>query len=71
MRRVIRFYKLTGHDTWTLAGNISDALGYGYDDKHEGCIVNGCGMDMGFAVVYSLSAKLYSGDGYQLHSSWL
>jgi hypothetical protein len=77
MRRTIRFYKIatsreTGHqETWDLSGNIADALEYGYNDKREGVTVNGCGMDMGFHVVYSLSTLLFDGDGYQLHSSWL
>ena len=76
MRRVIRFYKIatsaeTGEqETWDLSGNIAKALEYGYNEKYEGVIVNGCGMDMGFHVVYSLSDKLFT-DGYQLTSSWL
>lgn len=27
--------------------------------KHDGLTVNGCGMDMGFSVVYNLSSILY------------
>ena len=76
MQRVIRFYKITTssetgkQETWELSGNIAEALEYGYNEKYEGVIVNGCGMDMGFHVVYSLSDKLFT-DGYQLTSSWL
>lgn len=76
MRRVIRFYKIvtsqeTGkQETWCLGWNIAKALEYGYNDKREGVVVNGCGMDMGFHVVYSLSDKLFA-DGYLLKSSWL
>lgn len=76
MRRVIRFYKITTsaetgkQETWELSGNIAKALEYGYNDQHEGVVVNGCGMDMGFSVVYNLSDKLFT-DGYQLTSSWL
>jgi hypothetical protein len=76
MRRVIRFYKITTsaesgkQEVWSLAWNIAKALDCGYDDKKEGVIVNGCGMDMGFHVVYSLSDMLFT-DGYQLTSSWL
>lgn len=32
--------------------------------------INGCGMDMGFHLVYSLAAALY-GDGYSLTHRWL
>jgi len=37
---------------------------------HEGIRVGGCGMDMGFHLVYSLSSVLY-GDGYALNHRWL
>jgi hypothetical protein len=76
MQRIIRFYKITSsnesgkQETWELSFNIAKALEYGYNDKREGVTVNGCGMDMGFHVVYSLSDKLF-GNGYLLHSSWL
>ena len=39
-----------------------------------GIVVNGCGMDMGFHLVYSLSAALYGHDdrgAYNLKSAWL
>ncbi len=39
-------------------------------DKHEGVKIGGCGMDMGFALVYALSRVLY-GDGYALKHRWL
>ena len=32
--------------------------------------VTGCGMDMGFHLVYNLSSVLYK-DGYALHQAWL
>jgi hypothetical protein len=37
---------------------ISQALGL-RQGKHDGLIMGGCGMDMGFALVYELSATLY------------
>jgi hypothetical protein len=36
--------------------------------------VNGCGMDMGFHIVYSLSSVLFAGQeraGYKLSQRWL
>jgi hypothetical protein len=36
----------------------------------EGISVGGCGMDMGFHLVYSLASAIY-GDGYALEHSWL
>lgn len=31
----------------------------GYDNNHEGCKASGCGMDMGFHLVYSLGSVLF------------
>lgn len=44
--------------------------------KHEGLTVSGCGMDMGFHVVYSLCMALFKEEGldkagYTLHHRWL
>lgn len=38
--------------------------------KKEGIKIGGCGMDMGFALVYDLADVLYGG-GYTLDHSWL
>jgi len=45
--------------------NVAKLLGYKWDSKHEGMRVGGCGMDMGFHVVYSLGSALYRGEGFQ------
>lgn len=40
----------------------------------EGLVVNGCGMDMGFSVVYNTSSQLYEGQeraGYIINQRWL
>ena len=50
--------------------NAAEALGWGYDRKREGVRVAGCGMDMGFHLVYSLAYVLFN-DGYALTSRWL
>lgn len=38
--------------------------------KSDAIVCNGCGMDMGFDLVYHLSAVLF-GDGYKLNQRWL
>ena len=37
---------------------------------HDSIRVSGCGMDMGFHLVYELSHELF-GDGYALKQRWL
>lgn len=40
---------------------ISVVTGYRQAKKGDGIILGGCGMDMGFALVYALSSRLYGG----------
>ena len=40
------------------------ALGDKVDERHGGVKIGGCGMDMGFALVYNLSAALFP-DGFE------
>jgi hypothetical protein len=52
------------------------AMGENYKDRHGQRVirVNGCGMDMGFHLVYGLSYWLYKDDndraGYVLNHEW-
>ena len=39
-------------------------------DQGRGLVVSGCGMDMGFDLVYQISYALF-GDGYSLSQTWL
>jgi len=45
--------------TWLVA----PATGRKVHQKHYGVIVHGCGMDMGFELVYTLSRRMYP-DGF-------
>jgi len=56
------------HPSYTVAG----LLGRSYSEKngHNAVVCNGCGMDMGFDLVYNLSSVLY-GDGYKIRQEWI
>lgn len=44
------------------------------DMNHEGIIISGCGMDMGFSLVYDLSSTLYGSEhknAYKLKQKWI
>ena len=43
---------------------VAAALDYKTDDKRDGIKIGGCGMDMGFHLVYNLSRTLWP-KGYQ------
>jgi hypothetical protein len=64
MTRSIDVYTLPGADEkdwWSY--RAAAILGESYDERREAVKVGGCGMDMGFQLVYSLSRTLYP-DGY-------
>jgi hypothetical protein len=50
--------------------NAARACGYRYDRDRQGVVVNGTGMDMGFALVYDLGAELFGKAGSLKHE-WL
>lgn len=66
MSRVIRIHYMTEDGSlYYLSRNIALALGWSYDRKHEGVRVQGCGMDMVFHTLETLSGALYNpGDKY-------
>tara|TARA_R100000654_G_scaffold22803_3_gene45109 strand:+ start:375 stop:683 length:309 start_codon:yes stop_codon:yes gene_type:complete len=49
---------------------ISQLLDWKYKDNTRSVFVGGCGMDMGFHLVYTLSRILYD-DGYAIEHRWL
>ena len=58
----------------SITFHVARILGY-KRDAHTGALkVGGCGMDMGFAVVYELSAAMFRGKdraGYVLKQEWI
>lgn len=72
MQRRISLFVIVDNKPCQIDGWVSDLLGYKHSDK-GGIVVNGCGMDMGFHLVYSLASSLHTGEraGYSLKSEWL
>lgn len=62
MTRHIDVFKLDDKHQWWMSGHAAVALGY-RQAKDGSLVVRGCGMDMGFHVVYSLSRTLWP-NGY-------
>lgn len=61
MSRRIDFIKMSDPETTVyMTYHIARLLGYKCDHNGNGLTVSGCGMDMGFAVVYELSSTLWS-----------
>lgn len=69
MSRRISFYTIVENKPRYLDWYISKILDYKIG-KNEGLIVSGCGMDMGFHVVYNLSSVLFE-QPYLLNNNWI
>lgn len=59
MSRIIDVYTIKDNVPLRWSWSVATAIGATYDKKHEGVKVNGCGMDMGYHVVDSLSHALF------------
>ena len=67
MSRVISPYIIRDNEPICLEWKVAKATGYPLTptgSRHEGIKIGGCGMDMGFHLVYQLSRILFP-DGYE------
>jgi len=58
MFRLIRAYMMHKGKPLDITPEVGNALGWGNDERW-GVPVSGCGMDMTFHMVYTLSQRLY------------
>lgn len=63
MSRSIDVHLIRDNEPRWIARTVAKAIGWGWDDKREAVKASGCGMDMGFHLVYSLSCTLFP-DGF-------
>ena len=59
MTRFIRVRKIENDYPYDYTGLVAKALGWTYSDKYHAIKVGGCGMDMGFHLIYSLGRTLW------------
>lgn len=76
MSRDISLVIADGNDIADITYYAAQALGDKLNETkgHRTIKVNGCGMDMGFHLVYNLSSVLFAGQeraGYVLKQGWL
>jgi predicted HAD superfamily phosphohydrolase len=76
-RRISVFVVDSDGDLRDISYYVGAVLGWSITDVmgHRTVRVDGCGMDMGFHLVYSLSYALYRGDGveragYVIRQEW-
>lgn len=63
MSRTMDVYRIRDNEPWRLTWSVSKAAGFTYSDRAEAIRADGCGMDMGFHVVYNLARVLFP-DGF-------
>ena len=70
MSRHISFFYIRNNEPRFITPRISDFLDYKMNKYHDAIVVGGCGMDMGFHLIYTLSKILFN-DGYAIKQNWL
>lgn len=63
MSRIIGLVVIRDNEPRHIGYLVSKALDMRYDRNKEGIKISGCGMDMGFAIVYDLGRTLFR-DGF-------
>jgi hypothetical protein len=63
MSRVIDLQVMVNNEPRFIGWTAAVAMGDRYDDKRGGIVIGGCGMDMGFALVYNLASVVFA-DGF-------
>lgn len=72
MSRNIDLYVMENNAPRWISRYAATAAGFQFDEKHDCLKIGGCGMDMGFHAVYSLSRVLYPDDGgYAIGQRWM
>jgi|SRR5581483_6570102 len=59
MSRVLDVYLIKDNTPLRITRRVAEAIGARYSRKHEGVVMGGCGMDMGFQAVYLLGRVLF------------
>jgi hypothetical protein len=70
MTRFIKVRQIKDDYPYDFTYLVAKALDWKYSDKYYAIKVGGCGMDMGFDLIYNLSYVLH-GDGYAINQRWL
>jgi len=70
MSRSMDLFVVRNNTVQRITSRVVDAIGGSWDKKRCCLRVSGCGMDMGFAVVYDLASVMFN-DGYKLRQEWL
>ena len=54
-----------------ITSKVAAAIGGTYNAEYDSVRVTGCGLDVGFGIVYDLGRRLYPDDEYALKHRWI
>jgi len=69
MMRSIDVHLIRDNEPQWIARQVATAIDFNFDEKREAIKVHGCGMDMGFEVVYNLGRVLFP-DGFGVEGDY-
>ena len=70
MYRHISVHGIKNNTVYHYSFHVAKVLEWTYKDKTNAVGIGGCGMDMGFHLVYTLASVLYN-DGYALTHKYI
>lgn len=62
MQRVIDLHVIEDNEPRWIGYTVARATEHRFDDRKQGMVVGGCGMDMGFHVVHNLGYTLFGAE---------
>jgi len=80
MTRWLDLYVMVDNEPRRITWPAAEVMGWTYDRKHDALKVGGCGMDLGFHTVYTLSRYLFKDApegmqvkdaGYEIRHEWM
>ena len=69
MMRVIDLRVMRNNEPLRISWSVAQAIGCTYNTKYEGVRIDGCGMDMGFSLVYTLGSVLWPNGTLEPHGT--
>ena len=64
MNRVISVYVIHNNEIYDMSWLAARTIGNRFDEKYGGVKMSGYGMDMGFALVYTLGRVMFAANGF-------
>jgi len=69
MSRVIMFLYPKGNKIVDVTSLLGKVTGYKYHNRYDGLSIGGCGMDMGFHVVYNAVSAVFDKNSIKIANS--